>query len=117
MDPKTVTDVRNVATYLTGLIAVVSCPCHLPILLLLLSGTAAGAYLEANTAMAVTWLLPVFLVSAYATWRLLGGKTNPRRDLSSAADRANKARPPAARAADVRFQSGQEGSANEELRT
>jgi len=101
-------DARNVATYLAGLIAVVSCPCHLPILLLLLSGTAAGAYLEANTAMAVTWMVPLFFASAYATWRLLGGNSHPGRDRSSAAERGGDARQPSACAPEALSRSGQE---------
>lgn len=58
-------------TYFTGAIAMLTCPCHLPILLLLLSGTAAGAFLSENLGLAVLILLPIFLSSAIATWRLL----------------------------------------------
>lgn len=62
-----------------GGIAVLTCPCHLPILIALLSGTAAGALLQENVGLAAALLLPVFLLSAIATWRLLdrsaGGKS------------------------------------------
>jgi len=66
--------VRGVLTYFMGAIAVLTCPCHLPILLLLLSGTAAGAFLSENIGLAAVMLLPVFLLSAIATWRLLDKK-------------------------------------------
>jgi len=55
-------------------LAFLTCPCHLPILLLLLSGTAAGTFLSQNLALAFMLLLPVFLLSAVATWRLLDKK-------------------------------------------
>ena len=63
--------VRGVMTYFMGAIAVLTCPCHLPILLVLLSGTAAGAFLSENLGLAVLVLLPIFLLSSIATWRLL----------------------------------------------
>ncbi len=67
----TTSPVRGVMTYVMGAIAVLTCPCHLPILLLLLSGTAAGAFLSQNLGTAFLLLLPVFLLSAFATRRLL----------------------------------------------
>lgn len=66
--------VRPVKTYFMGAIAVLTCPCHLPILILVLSGTAAGAFLQANLGLAILILLPIFLLSAFATWRLLDKK-------------------------------------------
>ena len=63
-----------VARYLMASFAVVTCPCHLPILLLLLSGTAAGSFLSQNLGVAFMLLLPIFLLSAIATWRLLDKK-------------------------------------------
>ena len=67
----TTSPVRGAMTYFMGAITVLTCPCHLPILLVLLSGTAAGAFLQANLGLAVLVLLPLFLLSAIATWRLL----------------------------------------------
>jgi len=67
----TTSPVRGVMTYIMGTIAFLTCPCHLPILLLLLSGTAAGSALAANTGSALLVLLAIFALSAYATWRLL----------------------------------------------
>jgi len=74
---------RGVMFYFTAFLTVLTCPCHLPILLLLLSGTAAGAFLQENTAVAVGLLLPVFLLSFFAAWRLLGTNGNDRRNSSS----------------------------------
>ena len=68
---KPVSAIRGTLTYFMGAIAVLTCPCHLPILLLLLSGTAAGAVLSQNLGTAILVMLPVFLLSAFATWRLL----------------------------------------------
>lgn len=61
---------RGAMTYVMGTIAVLTCPCHLPILTALLSGTAAGAFLADNLVLAAVLLLAVFLISARATWRL-----------------------------------------------
>ena len=41
------------------------------LLIALLSGTAPGAFLSENLGPAAVMLLPVFLLSAIATWRLL----------------------------------------------
>ena len=79
----TTSSVRGVMFYIMASLAVLTCPCHLPILLLLLSGTAAGAFLQANTGLAILLLLPVFLLSAIATWRLLGKNENDRQDAQS----------------------------------
>lgn len=62
---------RGVLTYIMGMITLITCPCHLPVLLLLLSGTAAGAYLSENLGATVLIMLPVFVLSGLATWRLL----------------------------------------------
>jgi mercuric ion transport protein len=67
----TTSPVRGVMTYFMGAITVLTCPCHLPILILLLSGTAAGAFLSENLGLAFLGLLPIFLLSAITTWRLL----------------------------------------------
>lgn len=69
---------RGVLFYITAPLAVLTCPCHLPILLVLLSGTAAGAFLSQNLGLAALVLLPIFLLSAIATWRLLDKKESER---------------------------------------
>jgi hypothetical protein len=66
---------RGVLFDITALLTVLTCPCHFPILLLLLSGTAAGAFLSENIGLAAALLLPIFLLSAVATWRLAASKT------------------------------------------
>lgn len=58
------------------MLAVFTCPCHIPILIFLLSGTAAGAFLQHNPGLAALFLLPIFIVSGMATWRLLSPKEN-----------------------------------------
>lgn len=80
MDPtNTTSPARPVTTYFMGSLAVLTCPCHLPILILLFSGTAAGAFLQANVGLAAVLLLPVFPLSAIATWRLLDQNENVRK--------------------------------------
>ncbi len=69
--PKATSPVRGTLTYIMGALTFMTCPCHLPILLLLLSGTAAGSYLSQNLGIAFMLMLPIFLLSALATWRLL----------------------------------------------
>lgn len=69
---------RRAMTYVMGMFAVLTCPCHLPILIFLFSGTAAGAFLQENVGLAALLLLPVFLLSAFATWRLLDKKETDR---------------------------------------
>jgi mercuric ion transport protein len=74
---KPVSAIRGTMTYFMGALAFLTCPCHLPILLVLLSGTAAGSFLSENLGIAFMLLLPIFLLSAIATWRLLDtGKNN-----------------------------------------
>jgi mercuric ion transport protein len=74
----TASPLRQAVTYVMGTLAVLTCPCHLPVLLLLLSGTAAGAFLSENIGLVALLLLPVFLLSAIATWRLLDKKETDR---------------------------------------
>ena len=44
-EPTEVSRSRN--GYLWGILAVLSCPCHLPILAIVLAGTSAGAFVRA----------------------------------------------------------------------
>lgn len=74
----TASPLRRAMTYVVGTFAVLTCPCHLPILILLFSGTAAGAFLQQNVGLAAILVLPVFLLSGSATWRLLDKKENNR---------------------------------------
>lgn len=57
--------------YLLAGVAVLTCPCHVPILILLLSGTAAGAWLADYMLPAVAILAIVFVLSLGAALRAL----------------------------------------------
>lgn len=50
--------------YAWGLLAVLTCPCHLPILVLLLSGTAAGALLSEHIWLTALALVALFIPAA-----------------------------------------------------
>lgn len=55
----------------TGL-AVITCPCHIPILVVVLSGTAFGAFLSEHFGVALlvlTVLFVVFAGAAVRTWK------------------------------------------------
>ena len=50
-------------------ITFLTCPCHIPILLFLLSGTAAGALLYDNVWLVVAVIVPIFLYAAITAMR------------------------------------------------
>lgn len=56
--------------YVMAAVAVITCPCHLPILLLALAGTGFGAALKDHLGLAVIAFTLVFVVSAWAALRL-----------------------------------------------
>lgn len=56
--------------YVIAAIAVVTCPCHLPILLVLLGGTAAGALLSQHLVWVLLGLTLLFVASAWTALRL-----------------------------------------------
>ncbi len=62
---------RGAVAYLLGAVAFLTCPCHLPVMLVLLSGTAAGALMAENIGLSLIVLLVLFIFSASATWRLV----------------------------------------------
>ena len=47
-----------------------TCPCHLPIYLILFGGTALGGYLSENKALAVGALTAAFLFSLLTGWKM-----------------------------------------------
>ena len=64
-------DKRRFGGYLAGFFAALTCPCHVPIYALLLSGTTAGSFLTPGNPW--TWALfsIVFLLSVVTAMRLL----------------------------------------------
>ena len=58
--------------YTWGVLAALTCPCHLPVLALLLSGTAAGAFVSEHWSLAtlvLTVLFVLFLRAALQAFR------------------------------------------------
>jgi mercuric ion transport protein len=56
---------------LWGTLAVISCPCHLPILAVVLSGTALGALLQEHFTLTLVLFSVLFLLSLWAVTRSL----------------------------------------------
>ena len=52
--------------------AVVACPCHLPILLVLLAGTGLGGFLSQNLGLVAVGLAGYFILALVLGVRLLG---------------------------------------------
>ena len=69
--------------YLMAAVAIFTCPCHLPILLAVLGGTAFGAVLSEHMAVAAIALTVLFVASAATAVALFqrGGRdvAQPRR--------------------------------------
>nr|CAB65708.1 Urf-1 protein [Xanthomonas campestris] len=55
--------------YAWGVLAALTCPCHLPVLVIVLAGTTAGAFLSAHWGIAAVTMITVFSVSGVLTWR------------------------------------------------
>jgi len=49
--------------YLWGVLAVLTCPCHLPILAVVLAGTSAGAFIGEHWVIAAIALTALFVLS------------------------------------------------------
>jgi mercuric ion transport protein len=56
---------------LWGTLAVVTCPCHLPILAVVLSGTALGALLQEHFTLTLVLFSALFLLSLWAVTHAL----------------------------------------------
>ena len=65
---------QRISAYLFTALALVTCPCHLPILLVLLAGTTAGAYLSEHWAVAAIALTALFALSVTRALRAFGSK-------------------------------------------
>jgi len=54
----------------SAFVAIISCPCHLPIYLMLLSGTAAGVFLYEHQLLAILIFSFVFTLSVYLSIKI-----------------------------------------------
>ncbi|ANY88331.1 MULTISPECIES: broad-spectrum mercury transporter MerE [Pseudomonas] len=63
------TKVSRSRAYTWGVLAALTCPCHLPVLALLLSGTAAGAFVSEHMGVAVLALAVLFCLFLRAALR------------------------------------------------
>jgi mercuric ion transport protein len=59
---------------LWGTLAVITCPCHLPILAVVLSGTALGALLQEHFTLTVVLFSVLFLLSLWAVTGALSAR-------------------------------------------
>lgn len=58
------------SAYLWGGLAVLTCPCHLPVLAFVLAGTTAGAFLSEHWVIAVLGLTGLFVLSVARALRV-----------------------------------------------
>ena len=65
---------RRLKYYFSLGLALLTCPCHVPILIFVLSGTAASVFLAQNLLLAVAIMLPFFLISVVFTMHFYRGK-------------------------------------------
>ncbi|MEE9596716.1 MAG: broad-spectrum mercury transporter MerE [Acidiferrobacterales bacterium] len=72
--PDTEESSRHRRGYVYALLAVVTCPCHLPIFALLLSGSAMGVFLSDHFGTALIIFSLLFVFSLAAAVRVLRGK-------------------------------------------
>jgi mercuric ion transport protein len=56
--------------YLMAAVAVITCPCHLPILAAVLGGTALGAGITEHLGITLAVLTALFIASAWSAVRL-----------------------------------------------
>lgn len=66
---------QRISAYLFTALALVTCPCHLSILLALLAGTTAGAYLSEHWGIAALALTALFALSLTRAMRAFGSKS------------------------------------------
>ncbi|WP_434548052.1 broad-spectrum mercury transporter MerE [Pseudomonas aeruginosa] len=63
--------------YTWGVLAALTCPCHLPVLALLLSGTAAGAFVSEHWSLATLVLTVLFVLFLRAALRAFRKRRDP----------------------------------------
>lgn len=61
--------------YLWGALAVLTCPCHLPILAAVLAGTTAGAFIGKHWGVAALALTSLFVLSVARLLRAFKGRS------------------------------------------
>jgi mercuric ion transport protein len=61
--------------YLWGALAVLTCPCHLPILAVVLAGTTAGAFIGEHWGIAALTLTGLFALSVTRLLRAFRGES------------------------------------------
>jgi mercuric ion transport protein len=62
-----------------GALALVTCPCHVPLLLVLLAGTSAGAWIGRNQGLVYGVATALFAVSVYLLWRRMTDEGGAKR--------------------------------------
>lgn len=65
--------------YVTAAVAILACPCHLPIWLALLSGTALAGAISDHLGVAVVALTVLFIASAWTAVRLFSAERRSSR--------------------------------------
>ncbi len=65
---------KSLGGYLWTGVAVLACPCHLPLLVGALAGTAAGAALASHWLLALAGLAALFVLAAARAWMALSGR-------------------------------------------
>ena len=68
---------KPVAGYLWGLLAALTCPCHLPVLAIVLAGTTAGAFLGKYWGIAAFGLTGLFVLSLARAMRAFSAAKFP----------------------------------------
>lgn len=81
---------RSWKHYISLGIAVITCPCHLPLLLVILAGTAVGGWLHQHTLLVLVVLLGIFVLALCHGL----GAFNRRRSASEARVRRDAQHPP-----------------------
>ena len=64
---------KPISGYLWGGLAVLTCPCHLPVLAVVMAGTTAGAYVGEQWGFAVLGLTGLFVLSLVRALRAFRG--------------------------------------------
>ena len=66
---------KPISVYLWGALAVLTCPCHLPILAAVLAGTTAGAFVGEHWGIAALALTGLFVLSVVRVLRAFRGRS------------------------------------------